>query len=125
MKPDRLIVRSQAVLQRVSFCLCFQICSQLSISQSKDRKELGKQEDQNYVEKEEDPEVPYNICKHDHDRSQSGEYPQEKERFGYKKADNDAHEDPRRKVIGIIDYLNDAICNTSPDVDKIRKVVNV
>ena len=86
---------------------------------------MRKQQDQNCVEKEEDLEVPNDICKHNYDWSQRRENPQEKECFAYKKADDGAHEDTRRKYPGVKDDLNDGICDTSPDVDEISVVTRV
>ena len=107
-----------------------QSCHHIYISYSKNRIKLGKQYDQNQVEKQEYPQVPYDICEHHYDLSQRGENSQEKECFLYEQADNYAHEDPRRKQKGAIDDLKDGVCQASPNVERIspvtkfRKMVN-
>ena len=97
----------------------------MGITQSKNRKKLRKQKDQNRVEKEEDLKVPNDICKHDHDGSQRRENSQEEECLDNEKEDDDAPEDPCRKYEGVIDDLKNGICNTAPNVDETRIVARV
>jgi len=78
MKPDRLIISRQSVLQLHSF-LRSKISSQICVTESKHCKELGEKQNENEVEEQEYLQIKDDICEHDHNRSQSWEDSKEEE----------------------------------------------